>query len=71
MLSVVTSIYLIVGSDKFGRRGLVLIATVVCSVCMLIVGILGQVARSSALDNFLIFIACVWSVFNPFCRSFS
>jgi SP family sugar:H+ symporter-like MFS transporter len=31
---------------------------------MLIVGILGFVPKTSALKNFLIFVACVWSFFN-------
>lgn len=44
-----------------GRRLAVLIASAICTVTMLIVGILGLVPHSQPLQNFLIFVACVWS----------
>lgn len=52
------------GSDKIGRRLLVLIAMGFCMGALLVVGILGLVPRTQALMNFLIFVACVWSFFN-------
>jgi hypothetical protein len=51
-------------TDKFGRRNIVLIAAIVCTFTMLVVGILGFVAKTTPLKNFLIFTACVWSFFN-------
>ncbi|KAH8721814.1 sugar transporter [Ilyonectria robusta] len=55
---------LMLGSDKIGRRLLVLIAMGFCMGALLVVGILGLVPRTQALMNFLIFVACVWSFFN-------
>nr|XP_036575076.1 MFS alpha-glucoside [Colletotrichum truncatum]KAF6781586.1 MFS alpha-glucoside [Colletotrichum truncatum] len=55
---------LMLGSDKIGRRLLVLVAVGFCMGTLLIVGILGLVPQTSALKNFLIFVACVWSFFN-------
>lgn len=52
------------GSDKIGRRRLVLIAMGFCMGTLLVVGILGLVPQTQALMNFLIFVACVWSFFN-------
>lgn len=53
-----------VGSDKIGRRLLVLVSVGFCMGTLLIVGILGLVPQTGALKNFLIFVACVWSFFN-------
>ncbi|GJC81043.1 hypothetical protein ColLi_03881 [Colletotrichum liriopes] len=36
---------------------------------MLVVGVLGQVPKSSAVQSLLIFAACVWSFFSNTCRS--
>lgn len=52
------------GSDKIGRRRLVLISVAFCMGTLLIVGILGLVPSSPELKNFLIFVACVSSYFN-------
>jgi hypothetical protein len=51
-------------NDKFGRRDLVFGATIVCTVTLLIVGILGFVDQTQPLKNFLIFVACAWSFAN-------
>lgn len=62
VISLLTATCLIVATDKLGRRLAVLLATVICTVTMLAVGILGLVPRSSTpLRNFLIFVACLWS----------
>ncbi|KAG4436677.1 hypothetical protein IFR05_007856 [Cadophora sp. M221] len=59
-----TSLTLITVTDKFGRRNVVVIAAIVCTFTMLIVGILGFVPKTKPLQNFLIFVACMWSFFN-------
>ncbi|KAM5345993.1 hypothetical protein ACJ41O_011854 [Fusarium nematophilum] len=64
VIALLTSISLITLTDKFGRRRIVIIASIVCTVTMLVVGILGFVPKTTALKNFLIFDACVWSFFN-------
>jgi SP family sugar:H+ symporter-like MFS transporter len=51
-------------TDKFGRRQIVILSAVVCTITMLVVGILGFVSKTPPLQNFLIFTACVWSFFN-------
>jgi len=42
----------------------VLVSTAVCTVTLLVIGILGFVPKTLPLQNFLIFVACVWSFFN-------
>jgi uncharacterized membrane protein YbaN (DUF454 family) len=42
----------------------VVTAAGICTLTMLIVGILGFVPKTTPLTNFLIFVACVWSFFN-------
>lgn len=64
VIALVTSIALITLTDKLGRRMVVVIASIACTLTMLIVGILGFVPKTDALRNFLIFDACVWSFFN-------
>lgn len=71
ILAVVTSICLIVGTDKFGRRNIVLVSAGVCTVTMAIVGGLGQVKATQPLKDFLIFVACVWSLFSAARKSSS
>lgn len=39
-------------------------ASSLCSVALLLVGILGQVPQTEALKNFLIFVGCLWSLGN-------
>ncbi len=36
----------------------------VCTLTMLVIGILGNVTKTTPLLNFLIFVATVWSFFN-------
>lgn len=55
---------LILYTDKFGRRVVVLLSAIVCSITMLVVGVLDNVPKTPPLQNFLIFVACVWSFFN-------
>ncbi|KAL7916802.1 general substrate transporter [Trichoderma velutinum] len=64
IIALTTSISLILLTDKFGRRMVVVTAAVICTLTMLIVGILGFVPKTTPLTNFLIFVACVWSFFN-------
>lgn len=51
-------------SDFFGRRRIVVVAVIVSTVCMLVVGILGQFNKTTPLKNLLIFVGCVWDFFN-------
>lgn len=64
IIALLTSITLILVTDKFGRRLIVFVAAIVCTLTMLVVGILGFVPKTSPLQNFLIFVACVWSFFS-------
>lgn len=41
-----------------------LVSAIVCTITMLIIGILGTVTKTTPLLDFLIFVACVWSFFN-------
>ncbi|KAJ0419747.1 MFS general substrate transporter [Aspergillus carlsbadensis] len=63
-IQLATSIALMLFNDKFGRRDLVFGATIVCTVTLLIVGILAFVSQTQPLKNFLIFVACAWSFAN-------
>lgn len=51
-------------SDYFGRRRIVLLSVVIATICMLIVGILGFLEKSTQLKDVLIFVGCVWDFFN-------
>ena len=42
----------------------VFISTVVCTISLFIVAIIGLFASTAALQNFCIFIACLWAFFN-------
>ncbi|EKG12548.1 General substrate transporter [Macrophomina phaseolina MS6] len=64
VISFATATCLILATDTFGRRPVVLASAIGCTVAMLLVGILGQVEKTKPLQNFLIFVACVWSFFN-------
>ena len=64
IIALLTSITLILVTDKFGRRLVVFVSGIACSITMLIVGILGFVDKTPPLQNFLIFVACVWSFFS-------
>jgi|SRR5688572_7538642 len=63
-IALMTSIFLILASDRVGRRPIVVVAAIVCTTTMMIVGILGFVSKTEPLRNFLIFISCVWSLCN-------
>ncbi|KAL2676510.1 hypothetical protein Neosp_010270 [[Neocosmospora] mangrovei] len=64
VIALVTSIVLMLWTDYLGRRIIVIIASVVCTLTMFIVGIVGQFSTTKPLQNFCIFVACVWSLFN-------
>ncbi|KAL2802576.1 general substrate transporter [Aspergillus granulosus] len=63
-IQLATSLILMLLSDKFGRRLMVFGATVICTLTLLIVGILGFITPTQALKNFLVFLACAWSFAN-------
>ncbi|KAL7940835.1 general substrate transporter [Trichoderma barbatum] len=60
----ITTILSMLQPHAFGRRMVVVTAAGICTLTMLIVGILGFVPKTTPLTNFLIFVACVWSFFN-------
>lgn len=64
IISLVTATCLILATDKFGRRLVVFMASILCSLALLLVGVLGQVKQTGALKNFLIFVGCLWSLGN-------
>lgn len=64
VIALITSIALMLWTDRFGRRIIVIAASIICTVTMLIVGIVGQFDRPKPVQNFCIFVACVWSLFN-------
>lgn len=64
ILSLVTATSLILLTDRFGRRLVVVIASVLCSVTLLVVGVLGQVEHTKPLQGFLIFTVCLWALGN-------
>jgi hypothetical protein len=64
IIALMSSSTLVLLTDRFGRRIIVFVAAIVCTVTMLVLGILGFVPKTAPLQNFLIFTACVWSFFN-------
>ncbi|PSN71411.1 MFS general substrate transporter [Corynespora cassiicola Philippines] len=64
IISLVTATCLILATDTFGRRIVVFASSILCTVALLLVGILGQVPQTDALKNFLIFVGCLWSLGN-------
>ncbi|KAH7361326.1 sugar transporter [Pyrenochaeta sp. MPI-SDFR-AT-0127] len=64
IISLITATCLILATDRFGRRLVVLAAAILCSFALLLVGILGQVEKTKPLQNFLIFVGCLWSLGN-------
>ncbi|KAM0325873.1 hypothetical protein ACHAQA_007176 [Verticillium albo-atrum] len=63
-ISLFTATSLILITDKFGRRPVVFVSAVGCTLAMLLVGVLGLLEKTMPLQNFLIFVACVWSFFS-------
>lgn len=59
-----SSIFLILISDKAGRRRPTFVATVGCTLALMVVGILGFVNKTTPVRNLLIFTACVWAFFS-------
>ncbi|KAF4958012.1 hypothetical protein FSARC_11141 [Fusarium sarcochroum] len=59
-----TAICLIFLTDRFGRRKMVFVAVIICTCTLLVVGILVFVSKTKAVQNFLIFVACVWAFAN-------
>ncbi|KAF1955372.1 MFS general substrate transporter [Byssothecium circinans] len=64
IISLITATCLILATDRFGRRLVVLGAAILCSLALLLVGILGQVEKTKPLQDFLIFCGCLWSLGN-------
>lgn len=64
IIALVTSITLVFTTDRFGRRNIVLTSVTICTLMLLIVGILGFVPKTGPLKKLLIVIACLWSFFN-------
>ncbi|CAM1501511.1 Fc.00g034950.m01.CDS01 [Cosmosporella sp. VM-42] len=64
IIALATAVALILWTDRFGRRLVVFVSSIVCTITMLVVGILGKVDKTPPLKNFLIFVACLWSFFN-------
>ncbi|KAH8897928.1 MFS general substrate transporter [Thozetella sp. PMI_491] len=64
IISLVVSVTLILATDRFGRRPVVLVGTVTDTIMLLIVAVLGFVSMTDPLKGFLIFVGCVWSFFN-------
>lgn len=63
-IALVTSICLILTTDKFGRRNVVVVAACVCTLAMLVIAGLGYAPKTQPLKKLLIFMACVWSFFQ-------
>jgi MFS family permease len=61
-LKIATVIVLAFVSDKYGRRSFVIAFAVICTLMMLIVAILGYVAKNAATKAVLITAACIWSM---------
>lgn len=51
-------------TDRFGRRVVIFVSGVASSVALIVIGIIGHFTLTGALQNFAIFVACVWSFFN-------
>lgn len=64
ILSLVTATGLILATDRFGRRLVVFAASVSSSLTLLLVGVLGQVGHTKPLQDFLIFVVCIWALGN-------
>ncbi|KAL4878200.1 MFS general substrate transporter [Aspergillus karnatakaensis] len=64
ILALVSSLALMFGTDKFGRRFIVFLSCIICSLALFVVAIIGLFDSTTALQNFCIFTACVWSIFN-------
>ncbi|KAF2014274.1 MFS general substrate transporter [Aaosphaeria arxii CBS 175.79] len=59
-----TAICLIFFTDRFGRRNMVFTSVIICTATLLIVGVLAFVEKTTAVKNFLIFVACTWAFAN-------
>ncbi|KAI3393082.1 hypothetical protein diail_4753 [Diaporthe ilicicola] len=64
ILSLITATGLILATDGLGRRLVVFAASILCSFALLLVGVLGQVGHPKPLQDFLIFVACLWALGN-------
>lgn len=51
-------------TDRFGRRMVIFVSGIVSTLALLTIGIIGQFTLTGPLQNFAIFTACVWSLFN-------
>ena len=64
VIALVTSVALMLFTDKFGRRMIVFISSVVCTIMLFCVGAVGQFTLTKPLQGFAIFSACIWALFN-------
>ncbi|WRT68753.1 uncharacterized protein IL334_005733 [Kwoniella shivajii] len=61
-VKIVAVIVICLTTDRLGRRSMVLSFGVLCTLMLLIVGVLGQVHKNGATKIILILAACLWSV---------
>ena len=59
-----TALCLMFLTDKFGRRTMVFVSVIICTVTLFLVGILAFVAKTAGVKAFLVFVACVWAFAN-------
>ncbi|KAI9036016.1 uncharacterized protein KD926_002538 [Aspergillus affinis] len=59
-----TALCLMLLTDSFGRRNMVFVSVIICTVTLLLVGILAFVAKTAGVKAFLVIVACVWAFAN-------
>lgn len=64
IIALLTSIALMLFTDKFGRRMVIFISTISSTLMLLVIGIIGQFTLTKTLQHFAIFVASVWALFN-------
>ena len=64
VIALATAIALVLWTDRFGRRMIVFVSSILCTVTLAIVGIIGQFKMTDSLQGFAIFVCCVWSFFS-------
>ncbi|KAH6894644.1 general substrate transporter [Thelonectria olida] len=64
VIAFVTSIALMLFTDRFGRRMVVFVSAVVSTIALFVVAIIGLFPSTTPLQNFCIFVACLWAFFN-------
>ncbi|KAK1138411.1 hypothetical protein N8T08_002627 [Aspergillus melleus] len=59
-----TALCLMLLTDRFGRRNMVFVSVIICTVTLLLVGVLAFVTKTAAVKAFLVFVACFWAFAN-------